>query len=101
MTKAAILHETLHIGCKCHGQSGRGKQRKAIPKISIKKEFVPKKKYSKRDRAKTSIRHIGSRTDPLSWLTPLPEMKKVETQADKIKNMNFRKNGITGGRRMF
>ncbi len=101
LTKRAVLHQTIHIGCKCHGSRAKPKAKTA----KTEKKFVPRRPYNVKMRAKGKAKNVGKVVsrgyDPMAWLNPLPEMKKIESKAERTLQMMPERKGNFRGGKMF
>tara|TARA_B100000949_G_C14078423_1_gene364783 strand:+ start:50 stop:376 length:327 start_codon:yes stop_codon:yes gene_type:complete len=106
LTKRAILHQTIHIGCKCHAsKANSGSKANSHVKEKTEKKFVPRRPYNIKARAKKRANNVGrvvsTGYDPLAWLNPLPEMKKIESKAERTLQMRLPERRNFRGGKMF
>ena len=91
LTKRKVLHQTLHIGCNCHGSNISKPKTKS--KSEVVKKFVPRRPYNvggkAKNRASTVGRVVSAGADPLAWsrTSVLPEMRKIESMAERTLNI--------------
>ena len=75
--------------------------KKKDKKAEIKKKFIPKRPYNVRGRAQKKVDSVGrvvaGGADPLNWVNPLPEMRKIESKAERTLNIKPKAN-MRGGR---
>ena len=97
MSKRIVLHQTIHVGCQCHNKSSK----KQSKKEEIKKKFIPRRPYNVRGRAQKKVNNVGrviaGGADPLNWVNPLPEMRMIESKAERTLNIKPKAN-MRGGR---
>ena len=101
LSKRKVLHQTLHVGCKCHGDKT---SKSKSSKREVVKKFVPRRPYNVRGRAKNKAsnvsRVVSAGADPLAWsrASVLPEMRKIESKAERTLNIKPDRQRFRGGK---